>query len=136
MNETKTNQEFLLEVVKTSIDFNSNVLSVLAHEIAGDQSGKNRTHQKKTLQQLQTMGYHYSANLDAMYNAQEARLNGSESDAKLNEGQVSHLAKTKAFLDARMGNKPNKELAAVANYLADILEEEAAKTEEITEVKK
>lgn len=132
MNETKTNQEFLLEVIKASVDFNSNVLSVLTVEIAGDQSGKNRTHQKKVLQDLRVLGYHYSANLDAMYTAQETRLNGSESDAKLNEGQLSHLEKTKAFLDARMGKNPNRELADVANYLHELIRKES-KTDEVTE---
>lgn len=134
MNETKTNQEFLLEVVKTSIDFNSNVLSVLTVEISGDQSGKNRTHQKKVLEDLRNMGYVYSANLDAMYNAHQTRVDGPRSYDDIKDESISHLEKTRAFLDARMAKNPNSQLATAVNYLADLLDEEAKKAEVTEEV--
>lgn len=129
MNETKTNQEFLLEVVKAAVDFNSNVLSIMTVELAGDQSGKNRTHRKKVLEDLRNMGYVYSANLDAMYTSRQTAIAGPLGHVEGDSDTMTALRKTKAFLDLRMASQPNRETADAANYLQDLIE-----TEQTTEV--
>lgn len=114
---TKNNQEFLIEVLKLSVDFNSQVMSILSVELAGDQSGKNRTHQKKQMENLQLLGSAYSRNLGILYDNRDKELRGEEVDSSVDDETKKAVRTTIAFLDEKMKTDPNRELADASNFL-------------------
>lgn len=133
MNETKTNQEFLIEVVKASIDFNSQIQSHLLVELAGDQSGKNRTHQKKVLSDVQQLGMAYGRNLEQMYANREKELRGEALTTSYDEETARAIRTTIDVLDKKMQVEGNRELADVSNYLEVLLRNDEVPAEEVKE---
>lgn len=140
MSEIRTNQVFVTEVLKTAIDFNSQIISVATVELAGEQSGRNRTHQRKVLSDLQILGHNYNRNLEAMYQQREAELRGEDAKNELSDDLRSTIRKTVEFLDSKMKIAPNRELADTSNYLETLLQNDDFpaddKKEEKAEVKK
>lgn len=123
MKEPQTNQEFLLDVIREAVDFNTQIMSLLTHEVAGDQSGKTRTHQKKMLADIQILGHNYNYRLESMSQSRENELRDAEALNGLTDDLRGAIRRVQALLDERMRTNPNQELASVANYLQAIIEE-------------
>ena len=134
--EIRTNQVFVTEVLKVALDFNSQIISVATVEIAGEQSGRNRTHQRKVLSDLQMLGHTYSRNLEQMYQAREAELRGEDAKNELSDDTRSAIRKTIEILDAKMNVSPNRELADTSNYLETLLAGDDLPDEEKAKAKK
>ena len=124
MEEIRTNQEFMQEVLRQALDFNSQVISLAAVELAGDPSGRNRTHQRKTRGDLQILGHQYSQRLEALYQARDAELRDDDAKDELSDDTRSAIRKTLAILNSRMEKHPGRELADTCNYLQMVLEED------------
>lgn len=119
--EIKTNEEFMIEVLKAALDFNSQIVTVATAEISGDQSGRNRTHQKKVLSNLHMLGTSYNRTLEQLYQARESELRDDGVTPEISDDIRSAVRKTIELLDSKMEDKPNRELADVSNFLEAML---------------
>lgn len=118
---TRSNEEFMMEILRFALDFNSQIVSVATVEILGDNSARNRTHQKKVLSDIQVLGQNYGRKLDTMYDKREQELRGDEATAGFSKDDASAIRRVMGILDEIMASNPNRETADAHNYLEMIL---------------
>lgn len=125
MSETtkiRSNEAFSMDVLRVSLDFNSQVLSIATSELAGEPSGKNKTHQKNVIANLQQLGQQYSRRLDYFYDEREAELRGEEPAEGYNKEDTKAIRRTIVILDEIMKTNPSKEYADASNLLSLMLQ--------------
>lgn len=120
----RTSEAFAIEVLRVSLDFNSQVVSIATSELAGEPSGKNRTHQRGVVQNLQILGQQYSRRLDFFYDERERELRGEVAANGFSKEDTKAMRRTIAILDDLMQKNPNPETAAASNLLDLMLREE------------
>ena len=125
----RTSEAFAIEVLRVSLDFNSQVVSIATSELAGEPSGKNRTHQKGVVANLQTLGQQYSRRLDFFYEERERELRGEVAANGFSKEDTKAMRRTIAILDDVMQRNPNPEAAAASNLLELMLRSDEPKTE-------
>lgn len=67
-------QERMLALLKLAIDHNTNVMQIAAIEVSGDLSSKNRTHQKKVIEQMLQENDDYRGKLRNIYGQLEKEV--------------------------------------------------------------
>lgn len=117
----QTNEEFLLDVLRLSIDHNSQVMSIASAELAGDPSGRNKTRQKKVIGDLQMIGSNYAATLDMMYNQREHEQRLSNIKSKYDPETEKALRRVLSTLESSLSSKPDQQLVDTANYIEMML---------------
>ena len=127
--EPRTNAEFVAELLRLSIDFNSQIMTIATSELAGEPSGKNRTHQRQVIGNLQTLGEQYSRKLDFHFDERERELRGEQPAEGYSKEDTKAMRRTIAILDAVMNTTPNKETADASNLLELMLSQGSKPTE-------